>query len=152
VARSIGLDRDDIARDYPCEFVSTGLEFLIVPVRSLEALRRIRMTGNEFGRGLYAFCEQGYDSTQDLAARMFARSLGVFEDAATGSAAGCLAGYLSKHGLGVAADGHVRASLAQGYEVGRPSALYLDACRTGEAFEIRVGGRVRFVAEGEWLL
>jgi trans-2,3-dihydro-3-hydroxyanthranilate isomerase len=37
----------------------------------------------------------------------------------------------------------------QGYEIGRPSLLYLQAAREGEAMTVHVGGKVQMVARGE---
>ena len=78
---------------------------------------------------------------------MFTDDLGIPEDPATGSAAGCLAGYLVEHryfGADV-----VETRVEQGYEIGRPSLLYLRAEREGEAINISVGGKVQLVARGE---
>ena len=78
---------------------------------------------------------------------MFTDDLGIPEDPATGSAAGCLAGYLVEHRY-FGADA-VEMRVEQGYEIGRPSLLYLRAEREGEAINISVGGKVQLVARGE---
>ena len=70
----------------------------------------------------------------------------VPEDPATGSGNGCLAGYLSHHcyyGSDV-----VDARVEQGYEIKRPSLLFLKAHATGETVEVHVGGQVVLVAHG----
>lgn len=148
VAAHLGLEVDDIDTRAPCQYVSTGLEFLIVPVVSMTALKKIRVGGDDLGHGILVFCEEGYEPGQTLAARMFASSMGVSEDPATGSAGGCLASYLVQHAwLG----GHeIDIRIAQGYEIARPSQLYLRASRIAGKFEINVGGRVGIAASGEW--
>jgi trans-2,3-dihydro-3-hydroxyanthranilate isomerase len=78
---------------------------------------------------------------------MFTDDLGIPEDPATGSAAGCLAGYLVEHRY-FGADA-VEARVEQGYEIGRPSLLYLRAEREGDTINISVGGKVQLVARGE---
>jgi trans-2,3-dihydro-3-hydroxyanthranilate isomerase len=78
---------------------------------------------------------------------MFSDDLGVPEDPATGSAAGCLAGYLVEHRLFGADAVDVR--VEQGYEIQRPSLLYLRAEREGDTINISVGGKVQLVARGE---
>lgn len=148
VAAFLGLEPDDILADFPCQYVSTGLEFLIVPVKSLERLQAIRVSGDEFGHGLFAFCPEGYEDGQDIAARMFAAGYGVTEDPATGSANGSLASYLVEHRF--FGEDSVEARVGQGYEIERPSQLYLDAKKRDAEFEINVGGKVRIVANGEW--
>ena len=78
---------------------------------------------------------------------MFANDLGVPEDPATGSAAGCLAAYLAEHRyLG---SGSLGVRVEQGYEIRRPSLLYLRAEKVGEQTSVRVGGKVQMVAKGE---
>jgi trans-2,3-dihydro-3-hydroxyanthranilate isomerase len=39
----------------------------------------------------------------------------------------------------------------QGYEIGRPSQLKLQANENNNKIEIHVGGKVHLVAEGNWL-
>ncbi len=87
------------------------------------------------------------DGPGDLSARMIANDLGVSEDPATGSAAGCLAAYLLEHGyLGTDS---VDVRVEQGYEIDRPSLLYLQAARDGDEMRVDVGGKVQMVARGE---
>ena len=43
VAQSLGLQLSDIHEDYPSQFVSTGLEFLLVPLTSMMALKQCEM-------------------------------------------------------------------------------------------------------------
>ena len=43
------------------------------------------------------FCPETYKDINDLSVRMFAPYLGITEDPATGSANGCLAGYLAEY-------------------------------------------------------
>ena len=80
--------------------------------------------------------------------RVFADFYGIAEDAATGSANGCLAAYLARHRLLGSADIDVLAG--QGYEMGRPSALALRANASESGMEVSVGGSVVDVAEGIW--
>jgi trans-2,3-dihydro-3-hydroxyanthranilate isomerase len=80
---------------------------------------------------------------------MFANDLGVPEDPATGSAAGCLAGYLVEHRF-LGTDS-IDVRVEQGYEIDRPSLLYLQASSEGEATVVHVGGKVQMVAIGDLL-
>ncbi len=98
---------------------------------------------------LYAFCPEPHEAANDLAARMFADDLGVPEDPATGSAAGCLTAYLAEHNY--LDNGPVDARLEQGYEIGRPSLLYLRAEKDEKGISVEVGGKVQIVARGELL-
>lgn len=59
---------------------------------------------------------------------------------------GCLAGYLVEHEYLGSETVDVR--VGQGYEIDRPSQLYLRAARDGDAIDVNVGGKVRVVADG----
>jgi trans-2,3-dihydro-3-hydroxyanthranilate isomerase len=151
-AVSLGLQAQQIDDRFPVQWVSTGVEFLIVPVKSLADLTAIKVSQQPCADAILAFCPGAYAPGQTLAARMFAAAMGIVEDAATGSANGCLAAYLLEHDYlgGLSID----LKVGQGYEIKRPSQLYLRGAKTNEQpaeFSINVGGRVRLVAQGEWL-
>ncbi len=153
-ARVLGLEEGDLDDRQPVQEVSTGLPAIIVPLRSLDALRRCRVNWDLYsetaaaGKNLYAFCPEPHgDGPGDISARMFTDDLGIFEDPATGSAAGCLAGYLVEHRFFGADAVDVR--VEQGYEIQRPSLLYLRADREGDTINVSVGGKVQMVARGE---
>lgn len=79
--------------------------------------------------------------------RMFAPALGVYEDPATGSAAGPLALHLARHGRIAFGD---EIKIAQGAEVGRPSLLYAFAAGSAARVErVEVGGCAVVVGRGE---
>jgi len=80
--------------------------------------------------------------------RMFAPSLGVPEDPATGSAAGPLAMHLGLHGVVPFGE---RIEIRQGAEILRPSLLYARAHGTAERIDqVEVGGSAVIVARGEY--
>jgi trans-2,3-dihydro-3-hydroxyanthranilate isomerase len=73
---------------------------------------------------------------------------GMPEDPATGSGNGCLAGYLvNYHYFGNDA---IDIRSEQGYEIGRPSLLFLKAERIADYINVFVGGNSIVVAHGEW--
>jgi trans-2,3-dihydro-3-hydroxyanthranilate isomerase len=153
-ARTLNLETADLGDRSPVQEVSTGLPALIVPLRDLDALRRCEVDWELYtkvagpGKNLYVFCPESHDNGPgDLSARMFANDLGVPEDPATGSAAGCLAAYLLEHSYFGTDPVDVR--VEQGYEIGRPSLLYLRATRDGDEIRVDVGGKVQMVAKGE---
>jgi trans-2,3-dihydro-3-hydroxyanthranilate isomerase len=86
----------------------------------------------------------------DWKTRMFAPGAGVFEDPATGSAAGPLAIHLARHGR-IAFGQEIE--IHQGAELGRPSVLYARVRGSGDLIErVEVGGSAVIVAEGEFRL
>lgn len=161
VAALIGLDPTDIGGVGPggseleIEQVSCGLEYFIIPVRTIAAVQRTvldmsrwqRMLADAWAHHVYVVCMNGEGEGVDVHVRMYAPGSGVPEDPATGSAAAALGGYLS------AADGREEASLAwvveQGLEMGRPSLLHVEADRTnGSTSAVRVGGSAVSVSRG----
>jgi trans-2,3-dihydro-3-hydroxyanthranilate isomerase len=75
--------------------------------------------------------------------------LGIPEDPATGSGNGCLAGYLTKYRY--FDDEAIDLRVEQGYEISRPSRLYLRAQKKNGLIEVLVGGKVVMVAKGQLL-
>jgi trans-2,3-dihydro-3-hydroxyanthranilate isomerase len=103
-----GLTSNDLLPGACIQTVSTGTPILMIPLASLDALRRARYVHpekylklKEQGDFYFAhhFCLQGVTSVR----RTFARSLptppATLEDPFTGSATGCMAAYLWKYGF-----------------------------------------------------
>jgi trans-2,3-dihydro-3-hydroxyanthranilate isomerase len=154
-ARCLGLPEEDIDDRFPVQDVSTGLPFIIAPVRSLGAVRRCRPTHNDLlrltegtdSKAVVVFARETYNADNHLNVRVFTDLLGIPEDPATGSGNGCLAGYLSKYRF--FGSGDVSCRVEQGYEIGRPSLLYLKSRPEGASIAVEVGGSVVMVAKGE---
>jgi trans-2,3-dihydro-3-hydroxyanthranilate isomerase len=152
----LSLKPADLDDRWPILQVSTGLPFVIVPLRSLDALRRIviardlynDLVAANWAKGILAFAPQGYVPGQTMAVRCFVDYLGIPEDPATGSANGCLAAYLARTRYSGAPACEI--TVGQGYEIGRPSELHLRARDDGSRIEVHVGGSVAPVAEGQW--
>ncbi len=157
MAKIIGLDRDDIDTRFPIQEVSTGLPFFIVPLKRLEALIKARINNeiyfdyikNTASKGILIFCPEAHEKGNDISVRVFVDYFGVPEDPATGSGNGCLAGYLVKHRYFGKDSINIRSE--QGYEIGRPSLLLLNAEQQGEEINISVGGKSVIVAHGEFI-
>ncbi len=155
MAPCLGLQLDDMDTRFPVQEVSTGLPFIIVPLSSLEAIRRAKVSREKFfqliegqeAKAPLLFCSETYRSENDLNVRVFADYYDVPEDPATGSANGCLAGFLVQYGYFDSDIIDVR--VEQGYEIGRPSLILLNAEKTDEDIQVRVGGAVISVAEGQ---
>jgi trans-2,3-dihydro-3-hydroxyanthranilate isomerase len=155
MAELLGLLPEDLDTHFVPQKVSTGLPFFIVPLCTLDAVRRarphaadlLRFVAPYTAKNILVFAPETYEPGHDFNARVFTDYLGIPEDPATGSANGCLAGYLVKHRYRGASK--LRANVEQGYEIGRPSLLRLDAEAQGETIAIHVGGRVIPIARGE---
>lgn len=154
VAPVLGLKPEQIDTRFPCQEVSTGLPFLIVPLRDLAAVKEcvantkalLELLANTAAKNILVFAPETYHVENDLNVRVFTDYLGIPEDPATGSANGCLAGYLAKHRYFGTPRMDIR--VEQGYEINRESLLLLRAEDTGKSISIQVGGRVILVAKG----
>ena len=143
VARVIGINVDEIPLEWPIQPVSTGLTFTIVPFRNRQTLSNLKFsyaqaaeflknTGANF---FYFLCPERREGRLEARARMFFYG---GEDPATGSAAGCAASWMVKHGV-ANSDEHVL--IHQGAECRRPSEMYVRATREGQhVTNVRVGG------------
>jgi len=157
LAPVLSLDMNEIDARFPIQEVSTGIPFIIVPLKTHESLKRIRVNREKYfelventeSKEILVFCPETYASENDLSVRVFAEYLGIPEDPATGSANGCLAGYLVEHSY--FGEKPVDVRVEQGYEIGRPSLLLLKAQRNEDTIEVLVGGKVVMVAKGEFV-
>jgi trans-2,3-dihydro-3-hydroxyanthranilate isomerase len=152
----LGIAPQDIDTRWPAMEVSTGFPHAIVPLKSLDALKRVSIRRDAYqdlvrdawAKIVLAFAPEPYERGQTLAVRVFADHYGIPEDAATGSGNGALAAYLAQHRcLGT---GTIDIATGQGYELGRPSTLYLRAQDAAGQLVVSVGGRVFQVAHGVW--
>lgn len=151
LAEVLQLNEADFDSRHPIQEVSTGLPFIVVPLKTLDAVRRAKINMNcllkiETQAGILVFCPQTYHKGNDLNVRVFVDLFGIAEDPATGSGNGCLAGYLSHHRY--FGTDKVDARVEQGYELKRPSLLLLKAESMEEEIQVQVGGKVVLVAEG----
>src|SRR5579864_636183 len=148
VARAIGIDPNEISSEWPCQVVSTGLPFAIVPIRDLEALTRLKPDLNRAtqfleGTGARFFYFMCREAAGKMRARMFFYG---GEDPATGSAAGCAAAWMANHGV---AKSDERMIIWQGVEAGRPSEIFVRANRNGDRVtNVRVGGYAAEILRG----
>jgi trans-2,3-dihydro-3-hydroxyanthranilate isomerase len=157
ISQILNLDKKEIDERFPIQDVSTGVPFIITPLKTLDAVKRAKIDKGKYlelvkdteAKCIMVFCAQAYDKQNDLNARVFAEYYGVPEDPATGSANGCLAGYLIKHRY--FGKDHIDIRVEQGYEIGRSSLLFLRAGEKQENIDVFVGGRVQMVAKGEFI-
>jgi trans-2,3-dihydro-3-hydroxyanthranilate isomerase len=148
LAGALGLDANDLEGD--AQVVSTGTPHLLVQVssRAIVNLARpdfvrlaavLRETG---GQGCYLYSLDVVRSESAAHARFFNPTVAIWEDPATGSAAGPLGTQLVAHG--VVSDGSTTI-IEQGYAMGRPSRIQVSV----HGQRVRIGGPSVVVAEGE---
>ena len=155
ISQILSLEPEKIDNKFPIQDVSTGVPCIIVPLRTIDAIKRARIARDKYfefikdkqAKGILIFCPETYNNENDLNVRFFADYYGVPEDPATGSANGCLAGYLVKHRY--FGKDQINVRVEQGYEIGRPSLLLLKAEGKEGKIDVYVGGRVVMIAKGE---
>ena len=153
IARLTNLSTADFDSSAPIQTVSTGMPFTMVALRSLEAMKKLRLDidrATEYlarsgGKFIYFVCRETVDPKARLHARM------IFyngDDPATGSAAGCCAAWMVAHGV-AASDEQVL--IEQGLEMRRPSRIFVRATKSGDnhVVNVRVGGNCVEVLRGE---
>jgi trans-2,3-dihydro-3-hydroxyanthranilate isomerase len=158
LAAVIGVSPTDIDTRYPIEPVTTGLPFIIVPLKTLAAVSQAKLNldlynktvANLPAQAILIFCAESIDPQRQLHVRVFTECFGIPEDPATGSANGCLAAYLAKHQY--FGSPNVDITVEQGVEMGRSALLYLRANYTPEHCSVSIGGRVINIAKGEFIL
>ncbi|MBE9096149.1 PhzF family phenazine biosynthesis protein [Tychonema sp. LEGE 07203] len=157
LATVLNLEPDEIDEKFPIQEVSTGVPFIIVPLKTIAALKKAKVNSDKYfelintteAKEILIFCPETYSDINDLSVRVFADSLGIPEDPATGSANGCLAGYLVNYRY--FGQDAIDIKVEQGYEIDRPSLLLLQSQRTNGEIEVLVGGKVVMVAKGEFV-
>lgn len=156
VAAAIGLAVEDLAENLPIQPVSTGVPFLFVPVKSLEAIRRCRpdtaALRNLFVTDpmmVYMFTTETSASDIQIHARMFGpHVIDVPEDPATGIAAGPMGAYAAFYQV-LPRQPTMHFMIEQGIEMGRPSQIHVEVKTQDEYIRsIRIGGQAVIVGEG----
>jgi len=152
VAQATGLRIEDFDEALPIETVSTGLPYIVTPLKSLAIVQNLRVNLSRAAEYLAKTSAKFFyfvtRETVDHDARLHARMLFYNgEDPATGSAAGCTAAWMVAHGV---ASGDERVLIEQGLEMKRSSRIFVRASRRdNRVVNVRVGGNSVEVMRGE---
>jgi trans-2,3-dihydro-3-hydroxyanthranilate isomerase len=163
VAEATGLRIEDFDDSVPIQTVSTGLPYIVTPLKSLAVIRNLRLDMNHAAEYLAKTDAKFFyfvtRETVDQEARLHARMLFYNgEDPATGSAAGCTAAWMVAHGV---ANPDEQVLIEQGMEMKRPSRIFVRASRennldhtsnNNRIVNVRVGGNAVEVLRGEVFL
>jgi trans-2,3-dihydro-3-hydroxyanthranilate isomerase len=156
---AIGVDAADLADGLPAQWVSCGVPYLLIPLKSREAVDAVSLDRRALLRcyeaadleeaPVYVFSTDGRREGETAYSRMLAPGFGISEDPATGSAAGPLGSYLVQHGVVTGAEAGAMVSL-QGVAMGRASRIHIAIDGTPDAISrVRVGGRAVLIGHGE---
>jgi trans-2,3-dihydro-3-hydroxyanthranilate isomerase len=158
IAPALGLTAADLIPELPIEIGTTGVPFLLVPLRDPAAVDRVEVCvaelracvarAGEASLGAVVFAQGAVQN--EVYTRMLAPvGGGIFEDPATGSASGPLGAYVVRHRL-ASGERVVEMISRQGVAIGRPSEIHIRVeLAAGQAGRIEVGGQVVPVLRGE---
>lgn len=152
-AAAISLAEDDLA--HPPRVCDAGNPFTVITLASRQALSRAVLDASAWrddvsetdAPKLFIVYIEDNGGVRTIHARMFAPSIGIAEDPATGSAAVALPALLHEmYGL---PDGEHRWDVHQGVDMGRPALMHLRATvHEGVVASAHVGGAAIRVIEG----
>ncbi|GAB3782065.1 PhzF family phenazine biosynthesis protein [Spirosoma horti] len=164
VSAELNIRLDDIDSSLPIQEVSTGLPYIIVPLKSREAIDNLTLTFESFrdfllarnkyktnsetghSTSLFFFTNGVYETGNSFNTRMLlTENNRLSEDAATGSANGCFLAYLLTHQRN-----KIKATVEQGFQLGRKSYIYLDGALENGHYQLNIGGRNKLISAGIW--
>ena len=154
VLPAFGLEEADALNGAPIMTVSTGTPQLMVPLASLEGLKRARLAidlytelhslGDFFSPHLFVL--EGVSERGTTFARHFGLPPDTYEDPFTGSATGGMAAYLWHHRF----IDEPKFVAEQGHFMGRPGEAFVEVVGPHDAIEtVKVGGFAVDVMRGE---
>jgi len=153
IAPVLGILPADLVPGVPCSVVSTGTPQAMVPVRSIDVLRRLSPDTRAMAEleqrhkffSVHVFAMEAMDPANATHARHFAAGAGIAEDPVTGSATGGMGAYLWKHGLLRVP----RFRAEQGHLMGRPGVVSVEVEGTGDIpTVVRISGTATTVLRG----
>jgi trans-2,3-dihydro-3-hydroxyanthranilate isomerase len=166
ISAELNIPIDDFDPSVLSQEITTGLPYIIIGLKNLAAMERLTLEFNAFknflekrqkyrtnsptghSTSLFFFTKETYSADNQYNTRMFLIENGaVSEDAATGSANGCFLAYLLKH-----QNARIKATVEQGFQMHRPSFIYLDGAYTEGSYDLNVGGKTQLIAEGIWYI
>ncbi|MDM8519154.1 PhzF family phenazine biosynthesis protein [Anaerolineales bacterium HSG6] len=149
-----GLTSADLLSGATIQTVSTGTPQLMVPLQSLESLKRVRFNVSRY-EAIHADCDffsphlfvlQGISERGTTFARHFGLPPDTFEDPFTGSATGGMAAYLWRTGL-LSEPSFIA---EQGHWMHRPGEAQVEVVGSREDIKtVKVGGYAVEVLQGE---
>jgi trans-2,3-dihydro-3-hydroxyanthranilate isomerase len=134
-----------------------GVTFTFVPIDGLDAIGRAKVVehyweqafGSDRYTAAYLYCRDTVRHKSAFHARVFAPSIGMPEDPATGSAAVALAGVIQR--FDEPPEGSYEGYIEQGLEMGQPCELYLEfEVENRQIRVVRIGGEAVVVEDGSF--
>lgn len=147
------LSSADLDTEFPIQEVTTGSAFVLVPVRNIQALKNLVLNQDKMDKWLRENCQTDHRAfyffcveDNKISSRMLCvENNRLIEDAATGSASSCLQAFLLKYH-----QSEINTINYQGDFINRPSQIHFKGSLADNQYDIKIGGKTKFVAKGEW--
>lgn len=147
------LSSADLDTEFPIQEVTTGSAFVLVPVRNIQALKNLVLNQDKMDKWLRENCQTDHRAfyffcveDNKISSRMLCvENNRLIEDAATGSASSCLQAFLLKYH-----QSEIKTINYQGDFINRPSQIHFKGSVADNQYDIKIGGKTKFVAKGEW--
>ncbi|MGH1334914.1 MAG: PhzF family phenazine biosynthesis protein [Aureispira sp.] len=166
IAEVLALPVEAIDTTWPIEEISTGLPYIIVPLKDLKSINQLQLqapaviaflqqhkrykTNSPTGisSAFFFITQETHNPQNGFHARMFSvEDQQLHEDAATGSANSCFLAYLLKHHTSP-----ITTVVEQGFQMKRDAYIHLKGQREGETYQLSIGGQVVAIGQGQWHL
>lgn len=154
IAKSLGISEGDIDKSLPVQIVSTGLNDIIIPVRSLDILKNINpdfdlissLSKKYDSIGYHVFCTEALTDA-DAACRNFAPLYDIDEESATGTANGALCSYMFRYDV-LRDNDYSKVTFEQGHFMDSPSQIVASLkIANDEIEEVLIGGNAVIISE-----
>lgn len=163
ISKLLSIDEEDILDETPMQVLSAGVPFLFVPIRTLQAMRKIEFRTDVWQKefldknqlvDIYAFTQETLEVDFDVHGRMFGPTMGISEDAATGAASGPLGAYLTFYNLVSPLEkDKFTIKIEQGTEINRPSKITVSVGYNNESISyVSITGKSVDVGRGTLFL
>ncbi len=159
IASALGLTPNEIGfANYKCSQFDAGSPFAFVPVRDLDVIGKATVVSQYWdeafstvGGKAFLYCRETTHHHATFHARMFAPTIGIAEDPATGSAVAAFAAVVQQ--FDQLPEGMSTFIIEQGIEMGRPSEIKLEIEIEHRVIKrVRIGGSARLIMRGTLML
>ncbi|MBP1994885.1 PhzF family phenazine biosynthesis protein [Paenibacillus eucommiae] len=160
LALSMGVEDEDIDRNLPTLYGSTGIWTLLIPVKNLNTFKKMKPNNALFPdilkempkASIHPFCLETYDSDAHMHARHFSSPFsGTIEDPVTGTASGVMGAYYARY-INNSSDSLIKLVVEQGHEIGKHGRVGVSVSRSNGQFDIEITGSAVYVKEYEILI
>jgi PhzF family phenazine biosynthesis protein len=156
LAKSMGIEIEDIEMGLPTLYGSTGTWTLLIPIKHLDAFKRMKPTNKLFPEilqemptaSIHPFCLETYDPNAHMHARHFSSPYsGTIEDPVTGTASGVMGSYYATY-IHKDWDYSLDLLIEQGQEMGRDGRVQVTVTNKNQHI-IEITGNAVYVNEFE---